>query len=122
MARQPLMTDASSRKQNEYAARVEKDRAELLRQSVQAVLGTHAGRLVFWELLERAGIYQSIWTPNAEIHYRAGRQDFGHELQALLVDANEELYEQMAREARARVKREERASAAVQVETEDSNG
>jgi hypothetical protein len=123
MARHPLMTDAASRKQNDYAARVEKDRAELLRSSIQAVMGTTAGRLLMWELLERAGVYQSIWTPNAEIHYRAGRQDFGHELMALLTDANEELYEQMAREARHRVKREEAGSKAVQASTaEETNG
>lgn len=115
--RRPLMTDAANRKQNEYAERVEKERVNTTRAAAQAVMGTHAGRLLLWELLERAGVFQSIWSANAEIHYKAGRQDFGHELMALLVDANEELYEQMSREARARVKREDRTSAAVQAET-----
>lgn len=105
--------NAADPRQVKRAGRLERDRAEQLRAHVVAVLTTESGRAVFWELLERAGVYRSIWTPNSEIHYKAGRQDFGHELMALIVDASEEGYELMEREARARRKRDERSTDAA---------
>lgn len=75
--------------------------------ALRAVLETEGGRLVLSHILQSAGIYRSIWTASAEIHYRAGRQDFGHEVQLDLVAASDELYEQMERESRARFRREE---------------
>jgi hypothetical protein len=73
---------------------------------LEKVLGTIDGRAVIWELLSRAGIFNSIWESSARIHYNAGRQDFGHELLALVTACNEELYVQLEREARAQVKRD----------------
>jgi len=75
-------------------------------EAVRAVLGSEAGRLFCSHILQAAGVYRSIWTQSAEIHYRAGRQDFGHELMAEWLEASEELYDQMERENRARVRRE----------------
>lgn len=102
-----LTRNAADPQQVRRAARKERRRQETLTAAIAVVMGTEAGRLVFWELLSRCGIYGSIWTPSAEIHYRAGKQDMGHEIQALLLQASEDLYDLMAREARARAKRDE---------------
>jgi len=86
------------------AARKEADAEERMRAAVQTVLETPAGRAFCWALLTKAGIYGSVWDPSSRIHYNAGRQDFGHELQALLVNTSEDLYMTMEREARAYAK------------------
>lgn len=88
------------------AGKKDQDKGELFRAALVAVMGTVPGRAFVWGLLERAGVYQSIWSPNAEIHYRAGRQDYGHELMADVLAADEELFLQMEREARGRVKKD----------------
>lgn len=97
--------NAADPEQVKRAGRREADARMQLAASFKAVMGTVDGRAVMWNLLERAGVFQSIWTPSAEIHYRAGRQDYGHELMALLTGIDEDLYDLMAREARARNKR-----------------
>jgi hypothetical protein len=57
------------------------------------------GRVVMATLIRRAGVYKSIWHPSSEIHYNAGRQDYGHELMADLVRlSGEETYQLMERE------------------------
>jgi len=109
-----LVRNAADPAQVRRAARTDRDRANLLRTHLRAALSTESGRFVFWDLLGRFGVYRSIWTPNAQIHYNAGRQDCGHELVALLVDADEDLYLTMEREARARVTRERRETEAAQ--------
>lgn len=72
--------------------------------ALRTVMGTPEGRLVFGDrghgLLARAGVYRSIWEASAKIHYNAGRQDFGHELMAELLRADEGLYQLMETEAR----------------------
>jgi len=74
--------------------------------NIKAVMSTVEGRAFVWDLLERARVFESIWHPSAAIHYNAGRQDFGHELQALVLGVDEDSYDLMAREARGRAKRE----------------
>jgi len=85
-------------------------------EAVRAVLGTEAGRLVLSHILQAAGVYRSIWTQSAEIHYRAGRQDFGHELMAEWLEASEDLYDRMEHENRARVRREAAEDDAFELE------
>jgi phage baseplate assembly protein W len=97
--------NAADPQQVKRAERRDRDAAAQVQASLKAVLSTTDGRAVMWELLERAGVFRSIWHPSAEIHYRAGRQDYGHELQALILACDEELYDAMTREARARAKR-----------------
>lgn len=98
--------NASDPHQVRRAARKEQDRERLTLTAIESVMRTTDGRLVMWDLLSRCGVFGSIWHPSAEIHYRAGKQDMGHEIQALLLQASEDLYDLMAREARARAKRE----------------
>lgn len=100
-----MVRNAADPQQVKRAARKEQDAATRRLENLVGVMSTEIGRAVMWDLLERAGVFRSIWHPSAEIHYRAGRQDYGHELQALILEADEDLYDLMAREARARAKR-----------------
>lgn len=102
--------NAADPNQVRRAARRQQRLEALEHAAVKAVMSTEAGRLVMWSLLERCGIYASVWTPSAEIHYRAGKQDMGHEIQALILEVDEDLYDLMAREARARKRQDDRAT------------
>lgn len=98
--------NAADPKQVRRAERQARDRDARLLLDVLAVMSTLPGRRVMWELLSRAGVFRSVWAQSALIHYNAGKQDFGHELMALLVKAGEDEYQQMEREARAEARRE----------------
>lgn len=98
--------NAADPQQVKRAARRQQRREERRIDNFRTVLGTVAGRAVFWHLLEAAGVFRSIWHNSAQIHYNAGRQDFGHELIATLLEADEELYQIMEREMRALAKRD----------------
>ena len=47
-------------------------------------------------------MFSSIWRQSAEIHYLAGKQDIGHEIQANIVRVCPDLYLLMQREAMLR--------------------
>lgn len=98
--------NAADEKQVSRAARKDRRKDAQRLAMTLAVLGTPEGRAFCWELLEKARVFESIWHPSAAIHYNAGRQDFGHELMADLIKADERLYLQMETEARGRARRE----------------
>jgi L-amino acid N-acyltransferase YncA len=109
-----LVKNAADPKQVQYAQRKEKQRGERVNHALRAVMATPAGRVVMWELLTRAGIFRSVWEASAKIHYNAGRQDYGHELLATLIDVDEAAYQLMEREMRAIDRNDSRETAAVQ--------
>lgn len=113
MADRAEVRNAADPAQVKRAARKERDREALLADALRLTLSQPAGRFVFWNLLERAKIYHSIMTPGPEIYYNAGRQDFGHELLALAIACDEELYALMEKEARERKAKENRATDAA---------
>lgn len=96
--RSSLVKNAADPKQVKFAEQFEKRRDERFRAAISAVMGTPDGRVVLAQLIRRAGVYKSIWHPSSEIHYNAGRQDYGHELMADLVAIDEDLYQLMERE------------------------
>ena len=67
----------------------DRKRFEELR-DLRAVLETEEGRRVLWRFLEECKVFGSVWHPSAQIHYNAGRQDFGHYIMSEIVDAGEE--------------------------------
>jgi len=80
--------------------------------ALRAVLGTQEGRLVFGDLehgmLARAGVFRSVFNAHGGIQgMNIGRQNYGHELMALIIRADEELYERMETECRARRRRDD---------------
>ncbi|HLX21636.1 MAG TPA: hypothetical protein VKR23_15935 [Gaiellaceae bacterium] len=127
MAERALVKNAADPQQIKRAARVERNTLAQQQIRCQRVLESYDGRAFCWDLLDMAGVYRSIWSPSAEIHYRAGRQDYGHELMAKLLAADEGLYQQMETEARARLKRDNTATdaahtaAATEERTTDGN-
>jgi len=106
--------NAGDPRQVKRAGRKERERQELEQAAVVQVMATPAGRIFAWSLLERAGVYASVFHPSAsQIYYLAGRQDFGHELIALLLESDERAYQLMEAEARARTRRENAATDAA---------
>lgn len=97
---EPQPQNAANETQVRKFDRKAKDRLEQETDDLRFVMGTPAGRRVMWGLITKAGVYKTVWEPSAKIHYNAGRQDFGHELMALLLKADESLYLAMSAEAR----------------------
>lgn len=111
-----MVRNAADPNQVKHAARKERRREEEFRAALRAVMATPAGRLVMWSLLESAGIYRSVWDMSgSRTYYNAGRQDYGHELLAKLLEADPELYLAMEREMRNRAAFDARENAAVQM-------
>jgi hypothetical protein len=104
------MANAANPREVRGRDRLFKKRERRFLNALRAVLETPEGRIVFGErdlgIIARAGVYRSIWSPNAEIHYKAGRQDFGHELLGLLIAAGEDLYLVMEAEMRGLARRD----------------
>lgn len=80
----------------------QKQQLELQRERVRcymAVMATYEGRRVMHDLITYSGVGESIWEVSAKIHYRAGRQDLGLELQRQLRDMDFVKYKLMQQEA-----------------------
>lgn len=115
-----LQGNAADPKQVAFAERKQRQQEELLRAALVQVMETVEGRIVMWALLERAGVYRSTFDASgSRTFYNAGRQDFGHELLALLVEHAEEGYLLMEAEARRRAKATGREAEAVQQAAQD---
>jgi hypothetical protein len=132
MATQPIpraqVRNAADPRQVKRAERVERERLEKFLENLRRVMLTTEGRAVMWELLERAGIYRSVFDPHGSLQsYKAGRQDFGHELIAVIHQAGdqgdgEHLFELMEREARLRKRLEDRATDAAHTPSVTTGG
>lgn len=97
-----LVKNAADPNQVRNAERIERRRERDRLAALRATLDSPAGRAALMDILEDCGVFRSIWHPSAQIHYNAGQQDLGHQLQARIIAASEEHYELMEREARAR--------------------
>ena len=93
--------------------RLTRDRDQRFATALHEVLQTPAGRLVFGELIARAGVYSRLWDPSARIHFNEGRREFGLELIELVTQAGDDVYLQMETELRARRAHDARTLAAV---------
>lgn len=124
MAQRPYQRNAADPRQIRFAARKAKQREARFQTALRAVLQTIEGRIVMTELLQRAGVNRSVWDPSARIHYNAGRQDYGHELMATILEVDEQAFLRMQAEHRAWLKQEEREVAAHQTAsaTEEHDG
>jgi len=99
--------NAADRKLVKNQSAISRRRDEEVAAAVKAQMSTVGGRLVMWQLLSIAGIYQSVFdTQTTRMAALAGRQDYGHELQAMLLRVDEEAYELMEREARLRARQD----------------
>lgn len=111
----PLVSNAADPRQVRYARRKERDREGMFLAALKQVLQTVEGRFVFAELLDRAGLYQTVYDHSGStVYFREGRRNFGLEIQAHLIEADEPRYEEMEREQRARKRSLDRETQAVQ--------
>ena len=118
MADRALVRNASDPKQVRFAARKERQAEETLALALREVLSTSAGRYVWGEFLERAGIFESSFDHSGSVMYfREGRRNQGLEWQARLVAADEKAYELLERERRQRRARVDKEIDAVQTES-----
>lgn len=123
MADRAEVRNAADREQVTRAGRREREREVRRLAIIRGVLETTSGREFCWNLLTAAGVFKSVWHSSALIHYNSGRQDFGHELMADLIRADEGAYELMNREARERARRanaETEAAHTATATTEDN--
>jgi hypothetical protein len=78
------------------------DKAKSLREQelsdIAAILNTPEGERFFWRFLGHCRTFESIWTPNAQIHYNAGTQDVGHFLMKEIVEAKPEALVKMMKQ------------------------
>lgn len=115
-----LVRNAADKEQVSRASRKVRDREGMLDASLRAVLAHPAGRHVFADLLERAGLYQSTFHPNVgQMCLNEGRRQFGLELLALLTDADATLYDLLEAERRARHAADDRETDARQMKTDE---
>lgn len=117
-----LVANAADPAQVAQATRVLGKRENVFEASLQVVLQSAEGRLVLWGIIEGAGVFESIWDPSAKIHYNAGRQDYGHRLRNNCMLADPDAYQLMEREARARDRKEEAGTAAIQQQAPQTEG
>lgn len=114
--------NAADRSQVKHAARKEREAEARVGANLKAVMSTVSGRAAMWDLLERFGVFRSVWANSAMIHYNAGRQDCGHELMALLLAADEGGYLRMEQEAREVGRRDKVEREAVRTPTASEQG
>lgn len=117
-----VVRNAADPQQVRRGARVEQRAGDRYDGAFRIVLGTPAGRALIWEILARVGVYRSIWSPNVQIHYNAGRQDVGHELMADAIRIAPDLYELMEHEARMRDARDNVETDAAHTALADATG
>lgn len=95
--------NAADPEQVEKAGRRVNRRERVRLEHYGAVMRTPAGRAVMWDLLERAGLYETSFDREALIMARReGRRGLGLELLAQLIELEPALYLVMEQEARIR--------------------
>ena len=66
---------------------------ELLNLNIKAVAGTESGKAVLWHMLGLCNINGSAYTgDNNHTNYLAGKQSVGHDIIAVLEDADPTIY------------------------------
>lgn len=95
-----LVKNAADEKQVKGAAEKEKRGRDRELDDLAFILNDIRGRRAMWRVLGYCKAFESIWEPSAKIHYNAGQQDVGHFLLNDLMEASEDLYLLMAKEAK----------------------
>ena len=96
------------------AGRSDRDREARFLAAVRVTLQTVAGRLMCAELLERAGLYASVFDHSGSVmNFKEGRRNFGLELRAWLEQADEGLTDLLDQERRQRLRADHAATDAA---------
>ena len=102
----PLVKNASNRGQVNKATDTKKLERYNEMQDLRKILGTIEGRRFVWRLLSECKVFGSIWHPSAQIHYNAGKQDFGHFILAEVGEASQDYLFKMMLENKNKEERE----------------
>lgn len=113
MPPRPLVKNASSKRQVEFAKRKSKDAALQQLEDLRVVLGSEVGRRVLYRFLKSCSVFESIASPLELIAYNAGRQDVGHMLMALIEQADDTAIFTMMQEATVASRKDARERDAV---------
>ena len=104
---QPLVDNATDRRQQHRADKKLKDRRTIAKANWQGMLARADGRFVLWDVLEKCGVFGSVFSTDPLLMARnAGRQDLGHELMILISEAEPNALELLLREGRERERRD----------------
>lgn len=80
------------------AEKIETGRSESLNEDLQYILKTENGRRVLRNIIAQCYVDNEIWTPSAMIHYLAGKQAIGFEIENWIKDVCPEVWIEMERE------------------------
>ncbi len=104
-----LVKNASDPEQVKRAGRKVQDREDRFLDALRASLQHPEVRYVFSEVLDRAGLYATVFDHSGSLmNFKEGRRNFGLELRADLERADETLVDLMDRERRSRLRAENR--------------
>lgn len=95
-----IVRNAADEEQVKEAGKRDRMRREAEIRDLKVVLSTKEGRRFMWRLLSHCKVFGSIWEPSAKIHYSSGMQDVGHFVMAEVIDAQEEAFVLMMKEAK----------------------
>ena len=96
-----LVKNAADEQQVKEAGAKQRFTRETEINDLKAVMGTPAGRRIFWKILSHCGVYETVMSSDSNLtSYNAGKQDVGHFVQAELNDACPDEYDLMFKEAR----------------------
>lgn len=109
-----LVRNAGDPEQVRRAARKVHDRERRFADGLRASLKHPEVRFVFAEILERAGIFKSVFDHSGSVMYfNEGQRQFGLKLWTWLEDADEQQAELMEQERRARRRADNREVDAI---------
>ena len=119
----PEVENAANRRQVDAARARERARQDRTQNAYRAVLATVEGRAVLWDIISRAGVFETPWNHHSmEIFRNIGRHDYGRELMADIIELDEGLYIQMEVEARAQARHDREATDAAYVPAATNQG
>jgi len=100
-----LQRNASDEEQIARAKRLEaKQRSEELA-DLKMILSTASGRRLLWRILDKGGLWKTVYHPTgSQMNINVGMQNAGLFMQSEIVEADEDAYFTMQREARQRLK------------------
>lgn len=101
MSEQTMVKNAADPKQVRHAGRKEKDARQRELDDLRAVLNMQEGRRVIWRLMGWSGFLQNPSHQRGDMtHQNIGRGDVGRFLLSEIVEADEDKYPLMMKEAR----------------------
>ena len=94
----PFVQNAADKEQLNSAKTKEKFLRKRELSDFRSILETNEGRRIFWRILERCRVFESVWDPSAKIHYLSGQQDLGHWILAEILSSNKAAFFKMIEE------------------------